>query len=224
MTSYDVLTLTDAVIAQLAAELLSALPADRRACVGIAGIPGSGKSTLAQKLCAAACAAKPGVAVVVPMDGFHLPNAELDRLGLRQRKGAAETFDARAYLDLLSRARDCRVTLHFPVYDRSLHEPVYRETAEQRIGPVVRLIITEGNYLLLDDEPWRTLAPVLDACWWLQTDQEQARQWILARHVRGGRSPQDALDHFERSDRLNMERVCRCRRRPDRTLTWGASP
>jgi pantothenate kinase len=216
--------LDDAAVARLAEQWLPRLAPRRRVVLGIAGIPGSGKSTLAQKLCAAVCARRPGAAVVVPMDGFHYPNAQLESLGLRHRKGAPATFDVQAYLHLLRQAREAQNVLHFPVYDRTLHEPVLRQEPGQRIDAEVSLIITEGNYLLLLDEPWSRLATLLDECWWLDTDVDQAREWIIARHRRGGRSESDALRHFEQSDRLNVELVLSRRRAAHHTFTWGGRP
>jgi pantothenate kinase len=84
--------------------------------------------------------------------------------------------------------------------------------------PATRLIITEGNYLLLDESPWRELSQVLDACWWLDTPMEVARERLLARHIRGGRSRENAQQHLARSDEPNMRRVLERRRKPDHIM------
>ncbi len=197
--------------------------APRRFVVGIAGIPGSGKSTLAADLFERLDRLEPGVARVVPMDGFHLPNTCLRRRGLIGRKGAAETFDAAAYVDLIRRARasgGSEVSLRFPIYDRVSHEPVLTEDVGQTIGPAVRVVLTEGNYLLLDQPPWSELAGLLDACWWLETPVGVAALWLIERHVRGGREPADARRHYERSCRVNTDLVLRRRRCADRCLRW----
>jgi pantothenate kinase len=196
-----------------------------RYVLGIAGIPGSGKSTLAGQLVARlnehGC---DGGAALVPMDGFHLTNARLDQLDLRQRKGAPETFDVHRYVELLSMARrEPAASMYFPVYDRSLHEPVLRETDSQRIDADTRIILTEGNYLLLDIDPWRRLADVLDECWLLDTSIEQARSWIIARHVRGGRPAEHAQAHYEAVDLPNSRLILRHMRSPDLRIASSAS-
>ena len=196
----------------------------RRFILGIAGIPGSGKSTLAESVLRGLGASDPGQAVIVPLDGFHLPNRTLDALHLRDRKGAPETFDADGFLDLLRQARDATRTLAFPRYDRGRHEPVWSDALDQRIGPATRLIIAEGNYLLLKTEPWAQLAQVLDESWLLETPLAAARHWILARHVRGGRTPRDARAHYERTDLPNARLVLQSMREPDLCLRWPAHP
>lgn len=202
--------------ALLAERLLSRLVPGRRVVVGIAGIPGSGKSTLARQVVDALNQrSSSGSAVLVPMDGFHFTNRRLDELGLRDRKGSPPTFDAAGYVELLSRARDERVSTFFPIYDRALHEPVLREAPEQRIGVGHRFIVTEGNYLLLDQPPWNVLAGVLDECWFVHVPIELAEQWILARHVRGGRTPADARAHYLRNDLPNSQLIQSHSRPPD---------
>lgn len=210
-------------VQRFAQEILEKQPAvaPRRYVLGIAGIPGSGKSTLAQELWATLNRTSPGpVTALVPMDGFHLRNAELDARGLRSRKGSPITFDATAYIELLRQARDSspEKPLRFPVYDRALHEPVLRDMPEQTIAPETRIVITEGNYLLLDREPWRELAGVLDACWFIDTPIEQSKQWIIARHIRGGRSEADAIAHYQLNDLPNAQFVLEHLRKPDRVL------
>jgi pantothenate kinase len=110
------------------------------------------------------------------------------------------------------------------LYDRQRHEPVWRDTAAQRVSPEAGLIITEGNYLLLTEMPWSQLAGLLDETWWLDTPAWQARRWAIARHCRGGRTRDDAERHYERSDRLNAILVERSRRRPDRVVRLPAAP
>lgn len=221
--------LDDAGIARLVARLLSLAEAaaSRRAVVGLAGIPGSGKSTLASRLVAAADLQSRGAVTLVPMDGFHHTNARLEAMGLRSRKGAPQTFDARGYIDLLTAARDPAFVGAFPIYDRDLHEPVWRDQPGQRIEPACRLILTEGNYLLLEDSPWNELAPVLDEAWLLDTPVERSHAWLIDRYVRGGRTRENAQAHYERSDTLNIRQIREGSRRPDLRLSWyrsGADP
>ncbi len=210
----------DATMAKLAARLVRCAAADphRRYIVGMAGIGASGKSTLAHRLHDAVESLRPGMARVVPMDGFHLTNAQLDALGLRDRKGSPATFDARGYVALIHALGDASRVVTFPVYDRALHEPVVRQTPEQTIGPATRLVITEGNYLLLDEHPWSGLEHLLDECWWVDTPPELARRWMIDRHVRGGRDEIAAVAHYERSDQLNVRQILARRRDPDLTL------
>lgn len=116
-----------------------------RRILGIAGPPGAGKSTLAARL---AEALGPETAVVVPMDGFHLAQAELARTGLADRKGAPDTFDVAGYVSLLRRLRGADgATVYAPAFDRSLEEPI---AGSIPVTPCVPLVITEGNYLLHD--------------------------------------------------------------------------
>lgn len=148
---------------------ISALPG-ARAVVGLAGAPGSGKSTLA----AALVARLPG-AVLVPMDGFHLDNRLLDARGLRHRKGAPETFDADGFVALLTRLRG-RGDVVFPVFDRS------RDLAMAGAGVVdaaTRLVIVEGNYLLLNADPWRSAQ--FDLTIMLDVPQAELRRRLTAR-------------------------------------------
>jgi pantothenate kinase len=197
----------------------------RRFILGIAGIGGSGKSTLAEKLQAridSLTASVPRFACVLPLDGFHFTNDRLDDLGLRDRKGAPETFDAEKYIRLLHCLRSTPAAItRYPVYSRQLHEPVYRDDDTYAALSTTRLIITEGNYLLLDAPPWNALAEVLDECWLLHTAISRAKEWIIERHRRGGRSSEDALRHYERVDLKNAQLVSEKMRKPDRVLRWA---
>ena len=191
----------------------------RRIILGIAGIPGSGKSTLAAKLVSRINARNGDFARLIPMDGFHLTNDQLHERQLIQRKGAPETFDAERYISLLTQVRhDPQATLTFPIYDRHLHEPRFTEQMEHRITSATDIVITEGNYLLLPLPPWAKLVDVLDECWFLETPVEQARTWLLDRHIRGGKTWVQALQHYERTDGLNTQLVMTRQRRPDRVV------
>jgi len=218
----DAVKITDDSLSAWAAALL-ARATDRRESriiLGIVGIPGGGKSTFAEKIVNAVSEKRPGAAVVVPMDGFHLTNATLDELGLRSRKGSPPTFDVAGYISLLHTAGSRGNTPDFPIYDRSLHEPVYTRRPEHTIGPEIEIVVTEGNYLLLDQSPWSDVAPCLSEAWYLDTSAEQAKQWVIARHVRGGRSEEDAAAHYERNDWPNTQLVMQSRERADRIVCW----
>ena len=220
----SILRIDDRCLSELAKHILRAGQTTRhRHLVGIAGIPGSGKSTLARRLVCQLNARRSGIACLVSMDGFHLSNRELDAQDLRHRKGAVETFKANEYVDLLCRVRWCTEdSVPYPIYDRQIHEPVMASPDEHVIGPSVEIVVTEGNYLLLDAQPWLDLGDVLDECWWLDTPMAVARRWLLDRHTQGGRDGQDAIRHYESVDRINSELVLKRRRLPDRCLRWPA--
>ncbi|MFF0227264.1 nucleoside/nucleotide kinase family protein [Streptomyces sp. NPDC004629] len=154
----------------------------RRAMLGIVGAPGSGKSTLALHL---AAALGPDTAVVVPMDGFHLANSELERLGRRQRKGAPDTFDAAGYAALLRRLREpTGECVYAPRFHREFEEAVAGAIPVPAGTP---LVITEGNYLLLDDGPWAGVKALLDEAWYVAPDEETRLDRLIRRHVAYGK-------------------------------------
>lgn len=191
------------------------LASGRRRLLGIAGAPGAGKSTLAQ-----AIAAQFGDAVqVVPMDGFHLANSELLRLGRRGRKGAPDTFDAAGYVNLLRR-------LKTQAADEVVYAPDFRREVEEAIAgaiaihPATALIVTEGNYLLLEDAPWNQLPGVLDETWYLDVPEDLRYARLLARHMHFGRTEQQARDWMASTDAPNALRIAQGRSRADVGVPW----
>lgn len=170
----------------LAARVDRLLATGRRTLLGIAGAPGAGKSTLAAQV----AAAYPDVAVVVPMDGFHLAQTELERLGLADRKGAPDTFDAAGFVALLRRLRD-------PHPDEVVYAPEYRRDLRNgvagaiRVPPDVPLVVTEGNYLLLDAHGFAPVAGLLDEAWFVAPDDDLRLARLVARHEAFGK-PADA--------------------------------
>ena len=170
---------------------LSAGASVARIVVGITGSPGAGKTTLARALVASLNAgASEQAAVHLPMDGFHLANATLDRLGLRGRKGAIETFDAWGFVALLERVlRETDHTVYAPAFERHIDEPVAGEIA---IEPSARIIVVEGNYLLSDLEPWNRVRDLLAESWFCDTDESERMLRLVRRHTASGRTPDAA--------------------------------
>lgn len=182
----------------------------RRALLGLAGAPAAGKSTLARRLVAAVEERLgAGTAAYVPMDGFHLANAQLDRLGLRACKGAPETFDVDGYVHLLRRLRAERQRpVYAPDFDRALDEPV---AAGIVVAPSVRLVVTEGNYLADDGDGWAEVRDLVDELWYVDTPAELRELRLHQRHLRGGRTPDEAREFITSSEAPNTHRAERGR-------------
>ncbi|MFE9611670.1 nucleoside/nucleotide kinase family protein [Streptomyces sp. NPDC006012] len=194
----------------------------RRAILGIVGAPASGKSTLAAHL---AGALGPDTAVVVPMDGFHLANAELERLGRRQRKGAPDTFDAAGYAALLRRLREPgEQSVYAPQFHRDVEEAVAGAIPVPAETP---LVITEGNYLLLDDGPWTGVRTLLDEVWYIAIDDETRLDRLVRRHVSYGKPLAEARAWSLGSDQRNAELIAATLGRADLVVSLpllGPSP
>lgn len=195
-------------------------PGQRR-LLGLAGAPGAGKSTA----CAALVQALGPLAVAVPMDGFHLAQAELERLGRADRKGAPDTFDAAGYVALLQRLRTpvTGETVYAPEFRRAIEEPVAGAIA---IAPELPLVITEGNYLLMDaqDAPgthWHAVRALLDEVWYVDMDEGLRIERLVRRHEGHGRSPEAARDWVGRVDAPHARRIAATRGRADWVLRWG---
>jgi pantothenate kinase len=207
--------------ALVAARDLAAAPG--LALLGIAGQPGAGKSTLAERVVADV----PG-AVLVGMDGFHLAHVTLTALGRVGRKGAPDTFDAAGYVALLRRIRgldgldrpvaldQLATTVWAPRFDRGIEDAIAGAVA---VTSDVPLVVTEGNYLLLDDAPWREIPGLLDACWYVDLDEDVRRARLQARHERYGRTPDEARERTWGSDERNAVLVSASRSRATAVVT-----
>jgi pantothenate kinase len=201
------------------ARAIALLQARRRSILGVTGSPGAGKSTYAEGLVRDLTAAGHRVALV-PMDGFHLAHSALVALGLVAVKGAPETFDPGGYVELLRRLREPDgETVWAPRFDRDLEDAI---AASLPIHDDVQLVVTEGNYLLLDQGPWARVRPLLDECWYLELDHAVRRERLLARHLRHGRPAADALARTDGSDEANARLIATTRRRADAILTIPA--
>ncbi len=192
------------------ARLAALLHDGKRKILGLAGPPGCGKSTLAEQL-----QQQLGEqAVIVPMDGFHLANAELARLGRSARKGAEDTFDSAGYLALLRRLKTqpADEVVYAPTFRREIEEPIANAIP---VFPTTPLIITEGNYLLLDRGHWAALRTVIDDIWYVDVDDALRRERLIARHVRYGRSLAAAQAWVSQTDEPNACLIAASRARAD---------
>lgn len=183
-----------------------------RRVLGIAGAPGSGKSSLtallAEQLPVGSCA-------VVPMDGFHLADVALTRLGRSGRKGAPDTFDAAGYVALLQRLRAAMSQdppVWAPMFERDLEQPL---AGAIEVAADVPLVITEGNYLLCEDGPWAQVRGMLDARWFVEAPDELRHQWLIERHERFGKSPAAAREWALGPDEDNARLIAGTRDRAD---------
>lgn len=172
-----------------------------RTLIGICGEPGVGKSTfshyLKQKLGEST--------VVLPMDGFHLSNTVLHALGRSDRKGAPDTFDVSGFSHLLKRVRnEVNQNIYFPIFHREIEESV---ASEGVISPEDRLIIVEGNYLLLLDSSWKEVASHLDEIWALTIKDDLRMARLIERHITHGKSALDARKWAHGSDQENAELI-----------------
>lgn len=185
-----------------------------RFMVALAGPPGSGKSTVAAQL-ARMLKTRGTTVAVVPMDGFHYDDAVLKERGLTERKGAPETFDFAGFHALLKRIRGREAEVAIPLFDREME---LSRAAAAVVAGETQLVLVEGNYLLLDEDPWRQLSGVFDFSLFLDTPREELERRLLARWHGHGRLAEAARRWVETNDLPNAERVIEGRCPADMTL------
>ena len=176
-------------VREVAEVVAAASTPDHRLIAGIVGAPGAGKSTIAAQVVELL---SPD-AVLLPMDGFHLPQATLVELGRRDRMGAPDTFDVDGFREILkslrSHSQNSGVALSAPGFDRETEEPIPDAIA---LSPEFCTVIVEGNYLLLDSDGWAGIAGMFDLTFFVEVDHETRIERLVARHERFGKSPADA--------------------------------
>ena len=165
------------------AEHLVANDTGSRRLIGIVGAPGAGKSTIAEQVAVAIGAA------LLPMDGYHYPQAVLRELGRRERMGAPDTFDVNAFVVTLEAVRNSGSSVTARGFDREIEEPVEGAIT---IPQELRTVIVEGNYLLLSDGGWERVRPLLDETFMIELSEQIRHERLVARHIRFGKSPTDA--------------------------------
>ena len=200
---------------------LTLLDSPGRAILGIAGAPASGKSTLAELLLDELDRRRPGVAVGVGMDAFHIGHRILVRQGLTGVKGAPETFDAEGYRQFLLRIRREPGPIYAPEFVRDIEDSLAHVI---EIGPEVRLVVTEGNYLLLPIKPWTGVRALLDEAWFVHLDAEERQRRMVVRHQRHGHDPESALTRTYGSDESNAQLVDREQNSPDLWIEHTFTP
>ena len=180
-----------------------------RKIVGLIGKPGAGKSTLSAQL----IQQLGDQAATLNMDGYHLSNSALGELGRADRKGAPDTFDALGFTEILKRVKhEVDKNIYFPVFDRAIEESI---AAQGVIVPSVKLVITEGNYLLHNGDNWSGVKNLLDESWFIEVDDSLRIERLVNRHHKFGKSKVDALSWATGSDENNAKIVAQTRESAD---------
>ncbi|MFG1929426.1 nucleoside/nucleotide kinase family protein [Mycobacterium sp. NPDC048908] len=213
------------LLARDAIALASNSAGSARAILGIAGSPGAGKSHLVETLLARIRDLEGDDWVAhVPMDGFHLADVQLDRIGARDRKGAPDTFDVTGYAHVLQRVRsEVDDPVYVPGFDRTLEQPL---SAALVVLPSARLVVTEGNYLLLDEPRWERARRAMDEVWFVASEETTRIDRLVARHIQFGKSPDEARAWVAATDQRNARLVEGTAGRAERVIIndeagWG---
>jgi pantothenate kinase len=203
---------------QLAARAQALAAGRRRALLGVTGLPGAGKSTLADAL----VVRLGGTARVVGMDGFHLARSRLAELGLLDRMGAIDTFDAEGFVALVRRLRaPGGEVVHAPEFRRETEDAIAGAVA---IGQDVRLVVVEGNYLLAPQSPWCELRPLLDEVWYVELDEPVRLANLIARHRAYGKTEEEARRWALGPDQRNAELIAATRPQADLIVRLEGDP
>jgi pantothenate kinase len=191
---------------------------EKRFLLGITGIPGAGKSTMAAALAKRINETlTKNIAIVVPMDGFHLHNDILKKRGLFAQKGAPETFDAEGFTALIKQiALDRDHSVYCPAYNRNLHNPVPNAVLVEKHH---RIIIIEGNYLLLPTAPWQELKNFFSETWFIDISPTITKQRLIRRHMRSGRPLHEALTKIDSTDMPNAKLILNTKPLADKIIT-----
>ena len=206
------------MIERLADRARQLVPQTGRVILGITGAPAAGKSTMAHRLIEA-LDPQGQWAVAVSLDGFHLANRTLAQLGRLDRKGAIDTFDGYGYLAALHRMRtETGDTVYMPAFDRALEESIAGAIA---VDPNVRLVVTEGNYLLAAADPWPEVRREIGEVWYLDLDDAVRRERLVARHVHFGRPEAEARRWVEEVDEVNARLIAATRDSADLIVDMG---
>ena len=186
---------------------------NQRSIIAIIGKPGAGKSTFSKYLSENL---PTGLVAFVPMDGYHLSNKVLNDLGRSNRKGAPDTFDVDGYVALLHRIKNSPdESIYYPIFDRAIEESI---AAEGVVKPEVKLVITEGNYLLHNDGGWQGVAPLVDESWCLDLPDALRISRLINRHIAFGRTPEEAEEWAHGSDENNAQIIGASAARADFTI------
>lgn len=187
-----------------------------RLLLGICGAPGAGKSTISAWIVESWNLRHTGEAVLVPMDGYHFSNETLERKGLLPLKGIPDTFDAPAFIAKLKSIKQSPAIEHYcPRFDRSIEASIDDDI---KVSPSHKLIVVEGNYLLLARPPWNELKSLLDQIWFIDADEELLLPRLLARHQEAGKSAQAAREKLNSTDLPNARLVAESKGRADKVL------
>ncbi len=169
-----------------------------RTLIGIVGKPGAGKSTVVEEI---QKRFDSNTVSIIPMDGFHLSNEELVKLDRRERKGAPDTFDVESFTSLIKRVKiNYNVDHKFPIFHREIEASI---ADEGTVSKESRVIVIEGNYLFSTDHNWDGIYSLLDHTWFIEIDDEVRIERLIARHVRYGKTPEEAEAWSRGSDETN---------------------
>jgi pantothenate kinase len=187
------------------AQDLSEKAGGKRIAIGLAGGPGVGKSTLAADLVEALNVTAPRSAALVPMDGFHMKHAKLEEMGQTDYKGAPHTFEGAAFVEFLARLKTATEPVNGPGYSRKIEDTVDDAFT---VPPEAKILVVEGNYLLLEDEPWGGVKPLLDFAAFVVVPREMVRARLMKRHAEEGLFAEERnRAHIERNDLPNYDTV-----------------